>query len=328
MKISINIKSLSFLSFLFLATFYVTSALSIDSIARTPECTGNSTGTIDPSGKISSLDDVDKCDVQPDIQKLTFYSITLCAAKPTPPTSTTAHDLSNCSTWYENASGSEVTVANGTATPIGTEADYSVVPYGNYTYAIMEFDPVFKFKASVTMNAAVNDFRLNGGSTTCVTKVTDESDRIVYGYENFDDSESDTALYNQSNVDCDSGATAAEISVGLNAMDVDSSGNCIFEGSYAGTDETVEAYAVKSDGKLQTTGGACTASTSNSVSRLFGYLPVSLDIDDRTTGFQIRYNNTRGLGLLFDNGGTPADPFTLQKIELAFFDMTGTLIKN
>jgi len=328
MKISINIKSLSFLSFLFLATFYVTSALSIDSIARTPECTGNSTGTIDPSGVITSS--VDKCDVQPDIQKLTFYSITLCEAKPTPPTSTTAHDLSNCSTWYENASGSEVTVANGTATQIGTEADYSVVPFGNYTYAIMEFDPVFKFKTSMTMDVVVNDFRAGtsgySGSTTCVTKVTTRSDKIVYGYEDF----SGTALanYNQSNVDCASGAVAEEISVGLNVTNVDSNANCIFDGSYAGTDETVEAYAVKSDGKLQTTGGACTASTSNSVSRLFGYLPVSLDIDDRTTGFQIRYNNTRGLGLLFDNGGTPADPFTLQKIELAFFDMTGTLTKN
>ena len=324
MKISINIKSLSFLSFLFLATFYVTSALSIDSIARAPECTGNSTGTIDPSGVISST--VDKCDVQPDIQKLTFYSITLCAAKPTPPTSTTAHDLSNCSTWYENASGSEVTVANGTATAIGTEADYSVVPYGNYTYAIMEFDPVFKFKASVTMDAAVNDYRVNGGSITCVTKVTNESDGIVYGYENFNGNAA--ANYAQSNVNCNSGAVAAEISVGLNVMDINSSsGDCIFEGSYAGTDETVEAYAVKSDGKLQTTGGACTAGASNSVSRLFGYLPVSLDIDDRTTGFQIRYNNTRGLGLKFDEN-TLSDPFKLEKIELAFFDMTGTLTKN
>jgi len=323
MKISINIKSLSFLSFLFLATFYVTSALSIDSIARAPECTGNSTGTIDPSGVISST--VDKCDVQPDIQKLTFYSITLCAAKPTPPTSTTAHDLSNCSTWYENASGSEVTVANGTATAIGTEADYSVVPYGNYTYAIMEFDPVFKFKASVTMDAAVNDYRVNGGSITCVTKVTNESDGIVYGFENFNGNAA--ANYAQSNVNCNSGAVAAEISVGLNVMDINSDNECVYEGSYAGTDTTVEAYAVKSDGKLQTTGGACTAGASNSISKLFGYLPVSLDIDDRTTGFQIRYNNTRGLGLKFDEN-TTSDPFKLEKIELAFFDMTGTLTKN
>ena len=323
MKISINIKSLSFLSFLFLATFYVTSALSIDSIARAPECTGNSTGTIDPSGVISSS--VDKCDVQPDIQKLTFYSITLCAAKPTPPTSTTAHDLSNCSTWYENASGSEVTVANGTATAIGTEADYSVVPYGNYTYAIMEFDPVFKFKASVTMDAAVNDYRVNGGSITCVTKVTNESDGIVYGFENFNGNAA--ANYAQSNVNCNSGAVAAEISVGLNVMDINSDNECVYEGSYAGTDETVEAYAVKSDGKLQTTFGACTAGASNSISRVFGYLPVSLDIDDRTTGFQIRYNNTRGLGLKFDEN-TTSDPFKLEKIELAFFDMTGTLTKN
>ena len=324
MKISINIKSLSFLSFLFLATFYVTSALSIDSIARAPECTGNSTGTIDPSGVISSS--VDKCDVQPDTQKLTFYSITLCAAKPTPPTSTTAHDLSNCSTWYENASGSEVTVANGTATAIGTEADYSVVPYGNYTYAIMEFDPVFKFKASVTMDVAVNDFRGGtSGSTTCVTKVTNESDGIIYGFENF--SGTDNAKYLKSNVDCASGAVAAEISVGLNAMTIINNNECVYEGSYAGTDETVEAYAVKSDGKLQTTGGACTAGASNSISRVFGYLPVSLDIDDRTTGFQIRYNNTRGLGLKFDEN-TLSDPFKLEKIELAFFDMTGTLTKN
>jgi len=323
MKISINIKSLSFLSFLFLATFYVTSALSIDSIARAPECTGNSTGTIDPSGVISSS--VDKCDVQPDTQKLTFYSITLCAAKPTPPTSTTAHDLSNCSTWYENASGSEVTVANGTATPIGTEADYSVVPFGNYTYAIMEFDPVFKFTASVTMDAAVNDYRVNGGSITCVTKVTNESDGIVYGFENFNGNAD--ANYAQSNVNCNSGAVAAEISVGLNVMDINSDNECVYEGSYAGTDETVEAYAVKSDGKLQTTFGACTAGASNSISRVFGYLPVSLDIDDRTTGFQIRYNNTRGLGLKFDEN-TTSDPFKLEKIELAFFDMTGILTKN
>lgn len=325
MKISINIKSLSFLSFLFLATFYVTSALSIDSIARAPQCTGNSTGTIDPSSGVIT-DEVDKCDVQPDTQKLTFYSITLCAAKPTPPTSTTAHDLSNCSTWYENASGSEVTVANGTATAIGTEADYSVVPYGNYTYAIMEFDPVFKFKASVTMDVAVNDFRGGtSGSTTCVTKVTNESDGIIYGFENF--SGTDNAKYLKSNVDCASGAVAAEISVGLNAMTINNNNECVYEGSYAGTDETVEAYAVKSDGKLQTTGGACTAGTSNSISRVFGYLPVSLDIDDRTTGFQIRYNNTRGLGLKFDEN-TLSDPFKLEKIELAFFDMTGTLTKN
>jgi len=326
MKISINIKSLSFLSFLFLATFYVTSALSIDSIARAPQCTGNSTGTIDPSSGVIS-DEEDKCDVQPDIQKLTFYSITLCAAKPTPPTDRTAHDLSNCSTWYENASGSEVTVANGIATPIGTEADYSVVPFGNYTYAIMEFDPVFKFTASVTMDAAVNDFRGgSSGSTTCVTKVTNKSDGIVYGYENFNGNAA--AKYARSNVNCASGAVAAEISVGLNAMTIDElSGDCIFEGSYAGTDETVEAYAVKSDGKLQTTFGACTAGASNSISRVFGYLPVSLDIDDRTTGFQIRYNNTRGLGLKFDEN-TLSDPFKLEKIELAFFDMTGILTKN
>jgi hypothetical protein len=325
MKISINIKSLSFLSFLFLATFYVTSALSIDSIARAPQCTGNSTGTIDPSSGVIT-DEVDKCDVQPDTQKLTFYSITLCAAKPTPPTSTTAHDLSNFSIWYENASGSEVTVSNGTATAIGTEADYSVVPYGNYTYAIMEFDPVFKFKASVTMDVAVNDFRGGtSGSTTCVTKVTNESDGIIYGFENF--SGTDNAKYLKSNVDCASGAVAAEISVGLNAMTIINNNECVYEGSYAGTDETVEAYAVKSDGKLQTTGGACTAGASNSISRVFGYLPVSLDIDDRTTGFQIRYNNTRGLGLKFDDN-TLSDPFKLEKIELAFFDMTGTLTKN
>ena len=136
MKSTFNIKAFFILLFLtFLASvFYSNIANGLDpsaSVARNnPECTGNAGGVITQPGTTN-------CEVTPDSQKITWYRVELCKSKPTGPTTSAVVDRSDCSTFYQNDSGSEVSIAKGVGTQIGTASDYTAVPYGNYTYGII-----------------------------------------------------------------------------------------------------------------------------------------------------------------------------------------------
>ena len=206
MKAEFNVRVFFILLFLtFLASvFYsnISNALEPStSVARNnAECTGNG-GTISRPGTTD-------CEVTPDSQKITWYRVEFCTSKPTGPTTSATVDRSDCFTFYQNDNGSEVTIVQGVGTQIGTAADYTAVPYGNYTYGVITMGATFKFTTSVTFDGNISDG--TNSSTTCVTKVS--SLGTIYGY---DDRINSTA---KKNLSCASGATAAEITLVINAL--------------------------------------------------------------------------------------------------------------
>ena len=315
MKAVFNIKVFFILLFLtFLASvfnFNIANALEPSgSIARNnPECTGNAGGVI-------TLPGTTDCEVTPDSQKITWYRVEFCTSKPTGPTPSTTIDRSSCSTFYQNDNGSEVSVAKGVGTQIGVAADYTAVPYGNYTYGIITLGSTFKFTTSVTFNGNVSD-RTNN-TTTCVTKVSTEG--IVYGYH------TEINTFAKGNVSCASGATAAEIVVGVNTLTMDGNNDCNHLLTFQGTTADVDAYMLESDGTLVTgVGGTntdqikngvtgCEGGVSNGVSLIQGIMALDLKITPDTTGIQIKYNNTRGISLTMGNSNV------MNQFDSAFFD--------
>jgi len=301
MKAAFNIKVFFILLFLtFLASvfnFNIANALEPSgSVARNnPECTGNAGGVITQPGTTN-------CEVTPDSQKITWYRVEFCTSKPTGPTPSTTIDRSSCSTFYQNDTGSEVSIVQGFGTQIGVAADYTVVPYGTYTYGIITLGSTFKFTTSVTFNGNMSDG--TNSTTTCVTKVS--SLGTIYGY---DGTRANTLA--KKNLSCAAGATAAEITVGVNTLTMDGDNDCNHLLTFQGTTANVATYMLESDGTLVTgviasgddidqikngeTG--CEGGVSNGVSLIQGIMALDLKITPDTTGIQIKYNNTRGISL-------------------------------
>ena len=315
MKAAFNIKIFFILLFLtFLASvFYSNIANALDpsgSVARNnPECTGNAGGVITQPGTTN-------CEVTPDSQKITWYRVEFCTSKPTGPTPSTTIDRSSCSTFYQNDTGSEVSIVQGVGTQIGSAADYTAVPYGNYSYGIITLGSTFKFTTSVTFNGNVSD-RTNN-TTTCVTKVSTEG--IVYGYH------TEINTFAKGNVSCASGATAAEITIGVNTLTTDSDNDCNHLLTFQGTTANVATYLLESDGTLvngvggtdpdqiKNTVTGCIEGTDNGISRIQGIMALDLKITPDTTGIQIKYNNTRGVTLAMESSNV------MEKFDSAFFD--------
>ena len=288
-----NILMYSFI-FIFIAFYFSNlNAQPSDSISKNnPECTGNG-GTITPASASNA------CEFQPDTQKMTFYRLDLCTSRPTGPTTSAQIDRTSCSTFYKNDGGSETTVIKGTGTQIGTAANYTALPYGTYTFGIVTMGSTFKFTTSQTFDATMSD--RSNSSTTCVTKVS--SLGTIYGFEN---RINDAA---KSNVDCTSGATAAETTIGVNTLTMDTDNDCYHAMTFQGTHVNVDAYLLESDLTLLDGVGAtdtdqikngvagCTGGADHNIARIIGVMPLAtpIKITPQTIGLQIKYNNTRGM---------------------------------
>ena len=319
MKAAFNIKVFFILLFLtFLASvFYSNIANALDpsgSISRNnPECTGNAGGVITQPGTTN-------CEVTPDSQKITWYRVEFCTSKPTGPTTSATVDRSDCFTFYQNDNGSEVTIVQGVGTQIGTAADYTAVPYGNYTYGVITMGATFKFTTSVTFDGNISDG--TNSSTTCVTKAS--SLGTIYGYHD------NINTFAKANMSCASGATAAEITIGVNTLTADGAGDCNHLLTFQGTSANVSAYLLESNGTLHdgvgatdtdqiknTLTGCVVTGSANGISFIQGIMPLDLKITPETTGIQISYNNTRGISL--DMSSTTNQMY---KFDSAFFDFS------
>jgi len=174
----------------------------------------------------------------------------------------------------------------------------------------------FKFTTSVTFNGNISDG--TNSTTTCVTKAS--SLGTIYGY---DDRINTTA---KKNLSCASGATAAEIVVGVNTLTMDSANDCNHLLTFQGTTANIAAYMLESNGTLvDGVGGTetdqikngvtgCEGGVSNGVSLIQGIMPLDLKITPDTTGIQIKYNNTRGISLTMGNSNV------MTQFDSAFFD--------
>jgi hypothetical protein len=177
----------------------------------------------------------------------------------------------------------------------------------------------FKFTSSVTFNGDVSD--RDNSSTTCVTKVSSEG--TLYGYH------ASINTFGEGNVSCASGATAAEITIGVNTLRTDSAGDCNHLLTFQGTTANVAAYMLESNGTLvdgvgftetdqikKNVTGCVTTGSANGVTRIQGIMALDLKITPDTTGIQIKYNNTRGLTLAMESSNV------IEKFDSAFFDFS------
>ena len=297
MKADLNIRIFFIILFLSLIsiTFYstATNAQPGTTVSRNdPECNGNG-GTITPAAANN------RCEFTPDAQKITFFRLDLCTSRPTGPTTSAQVVRTNCSTFFKNDNGAETLVVKNVGTAIGTASDYTALPYGTYTFGIVTMGSTFKFTTSQLFDATMSD--RSNTSTTCVTKVS--SLGTIYGFEN----RINTAA--KSNVDCTSGATAAETTIGVNTLTMDSDDDCYHAVTFQGTSVNIDAYLVESDLTLLDGVGAtdtdqikngiagCTGGADHDIARIIGVMPLAttMKITPQTTGLQIKYNNTRGI---------------------------------
>ena len=298
MKSDLNIRIFFIILFLSLIsiTFYstATNAQPGTSITRNDDaCLVNGAAR-------TPADAGERCEFTPDTQKLTFFRLDLCTSRPTGPTTSAQVVRTNCSTFFKNDSGAETEVKKGIGTAIGTASDYTALPYGNYTFAIVTMGTTFKFTTSQLFDATMSD-RTNS-STTCVTKVS--SLGTIYGMEN---RISNAA---KSNVNCTAGATAAETTVGVNTLTTEAvTDDCYHAITFQGTSVNVDTYLLESDLTLLDGVGAtdtdqikngeagCTAGSDHGVSRILGVMPLSktIKITPETSSLQIKYNHTRGI---------------------------------
>ena len=323
MKLSSNIKVFFTALFfaLFVSTFYstVSEAKPTTQVARTEAggsvaCTGNANGIIEKTVPSAG------CEIQPDMQKITFFRLELCTEEPTGPTTSAIADRSKCVTFFRNDSGSEVSIKKLLGTQIGKAKHYSAVPYGTYTHGLVTMGSTFKFKSSVTFDGDVADTDSNDTGSTCVTKIpAGGASTIIYGFH--------TSLnHANSNVDCTDGATAAEIIIGVNTMTMDS-GDCFHLKQFVTTGPLIDAYLIQSDGKLHPNvngddkvpaGTGCESGVSNGVTNIQGVMPFTtpIEISPQTVGLQIEYNNTQGLKLDMESDNV------FYKFDSSFFDFT------
>ena len=316
MKADLNTRI--FFTILFLSlisiTFYSTATNALDTTSRNdPAC------TINGAARTPAAAD-NRCEFTPDAQKITFFRLDLCTSRPTGPTTSAQVVRTNCSTFFKNDSGAETEVVKNVGTSIGTASDYTALPYGNYTFAIVTMGSTFKFTTSQLFDATMSD-RTNT-STTCVTKVS--SLGTIYGFETRINSAA------KSNADCTAGAAAAETTIGVNTLTMESGTNdCYHAITFQGSSVNVDAYLVESDLTLLNGVGAtdtdqikngetgCTGGADHGISRIIGVMPLAttIKITPQTTGLQIKYNNTRGITLDMTNTTNEIDYF-----DSAYFD--------
>lgn len=323
MKLDINLRLLfsAFFLILLASIIYPTNSNAqkpSGTVARADSvaCGGNGTAIITDPGTTS-------CELQPDIQKINFLRVDFCTAEPTAPTTSAPLDRSNCSTFYRNDNGSEVTVQQGAGTQIGTASDYSAIPHGTYTYGVVTMGTVFKYTASKTFSDTMTDTGGGGSTTTCVTRPG--SNAIMYGWH-------DSQNASKSNVSCAANAVASEISIGINTMAM-SGNNCKHLLNFNGTNGNVAGYLLEADDTLHddvpgtdivpSSSDGCTSGTNNEISKIMGVMTFGtpIEIAANTVGIEIEYNNTQGLKL--DLGGDSS----IYKWDVAFFDFTITAKK-
>jgi len=309
MKLRFDFRSNFILSLFLILSVLAFSPNSAEAKKPNPENTKSEINGICPgdptTGGVVERPGTTDCEFQPDEQKITFYRIELCTSEPTAPTLNDPIVRSSCSTFFSNDDGSEVLVIKNQGTQIGSAADYSALPHGTYTHGVITMSSVFKYKTSLTFDGVMKDNGNNEG-TTCVTKAS--SLGVIYGFSDGLDN------FAKGNVNCQAGATAEEIEMGINTMTMDGSDNCFHRLNITTSFGTVNAYLLESDFTTQSNvttsdvaaqgSTGCTGQTDNEIKYILGVLPFSspLIINSRTAGLEVQYGNSRGMMVDVDSG--------------------------
>ena len=303
MKYNYINKCILFFFFFFISTAILSTTTLAEDANRSAVCA--TTGATINILNASESDD-NGCETQPDSQVITIHKISLCTSSPTAPTTSAIIDSSMCTEYFSNDAGAVATVVKGVANGItGTITD---IPSGTYTHALVEMGTSFTYTSTFTFTSAATDTDGNNASTTRVTKASSFTPQ--YNLSNV------TNLA-KSNITCVNQA-AVPTTIVLSALDFDDgTSTCKMALDYVGTNSTVPAFLVKSDGTLAAT--SCNTTSANSVDRVVGFLPIDIKWSQGAgQNVRIVYNNSRGA--LIDWTGTNS----INKINISFFDFTMT----
>ena len=310
-----------FIGIFFISIIFSTKTISFDGadingkwiIASVDECTTSSTGVITMTSATS-------CSFQPDEQKITIYQLDFCKAAPTSPTTSGNIIKNGCTTFFKNDNGAEVTVEYQRSTPIGTKSDYSGVPYGTYTHAIISFSPIFKFKTRVTF-ASANVRNWDGSAaSTCVTKASGADH--LYSHPAVAIWSAGFA-FDRGTIQCGDDLTPAEFSYFVNSMEVTDDGtpDCKRSVNFIGSSETVITHSVNSSGNL-IDGVNCTPGDESGIDKILAVIPITIKVNRFTSGFKLGWLNKTGAMLNMDTMFENPSPFKIDSIDPAPFDIS------
>ena len=238
---------------------------------------------------INTGDTWEWCSTQPTTQILTFYKVAFCPALPTIPTNTTAISIANCSTVFENTAGATVSIVKGIGTtPNGT---FSAPPYGKYTFAYLELSHVITYKANLVFTGTDADSKARSSTNVAGGAGTGPNCHTNGAAENY-------YFGDLRGITC----TGAVVNGGDGAVNSNVIVNSFsdFEGVYGaivddGVTIGTHIYLIQSNGKL------ASGSTSNNnlnVAKLIFLLPINVNVTPDTAGYNLKYNNTRGMDVL------------------------------
>lgn len=271
------------------------------------ECNVSSNGVITITSSTS-------CSFQPNEQKLTIYQLDFCTAAPTAPTTSSSMIKNGCSTFFKNDNGSEVEVKYQEATAIGSSIDYLKVPFETFSHVVISFDPVFKFKTSITFASANVNHHGGSAESTCVTKKpSGEGFFFSYGAD---------ANFARGTVQCGDNLTPVEFSHFVNSMSQVSTGtgfDCKQSVNFIGSSGTISTHVINSSGNL-INGEGCVPGNESGIDRILGVLPITLKVNRNTVGFRIKWINKKGVMLNMDPTDSTS-PFTINSIDIAPFDI-------
>jgi hypothetical protein len=267
-----------------------------------PPCTSN---TVNGERVVTPPTAGTNCNIQPDEQTISIYSIKLCTSKPSAPSNLSASNLTSCKAIFDstNSTGSEVTIALAQTAAL-TTGTISLPGSGSYTHLYLELNPEVKIKSAVKFDTVMASTNGDSSGLYCWTKQAN-----VYNF----------AMNNQGSLpdatECGSNAstTVRATSTFFNSLkDDSSSGGTGFVNTLinlqttAGGPSTLDAFLIGTDSKLV---ADQTVNSLGNVKRVVGIITLpggGVTVNASTTGLVIGYNNSLGAEISTQSGPTPS----------------------
>ena len=322
-----RILAIFFMVFLFQSTSSFFEAKAADAA-----CVVTSEGYLDWGSMVDSTGATGAtvCQTEPVSITMYPYGLYICTAEPTPPTTTTAADLSSCFRVYEGDGTSPVELTStSTSRPAGT---FTVPPAGVYTHAVLWANSLMGVKNFVQVDATItggaggasgtagycwttsglttlNSARANA---TCGATV----DAATYGTTYLDmECFDDTCAYTGTDDDDDGEYTAATGEIpGTDWQYVDGVTSSISSTDSSGTTRSTDVVVINTDTLLLCAPSTCMTSTASEVGTsgvnksfmMAQTFPTVIDTGGKTpTNFYVNFQMSTGT--LFDvSAGTAA----------------------
>ena len=232
------------------------------------------------SGVVDATDVSSGCETTPAAYEITVYNIYLCTSAPTAPTTTSAMDLSNCSTVFENSSGATATLTQGGTVSLSGTA--TIPPPGTYTHGLVYMDNIFKLTAAFEFSASQTGL-VSGSGVYCATSGNTGTTSSSGDHSN--------------NSICDSSpVTAQQFTEILNSFDSTSFDATASATNINSTGVNMAAYLVDADTNLS-------ANDSDS-DRLFVSTTFASNIEATTSTSQVGISFNVGEGMFLGDDGS------------------------